>query len=162
MDSYGEEKGIKTVSESTIGNIIKRHKMFYQKSGRAYHNPESGWAKNRTKKNKRLRIKHSPKPREFGHILSDTVTRITDGVKDYFYSAIDAKLKFAVTLNYKRLTSRNIKDFYERFKTVYPGTIKRWQSDNGSENLGEFEDALKKSGIPHFFHIPDVLRLTLT
>ncbi|MBI2405222.1 hypothetical protein HYV22_03540 [Candidatus Gottesmanbacteria bacterium] len=29
------------------------------------------------------------------HILSDTVERITDGVKDYFLSAIDAKMKFA-------------------------------------------------------------------
>ncbi len=29
--------------------------------------------------------------------------------------------------------------------------IKVWQSDNGSENLGEFDKALKKEGIPHLF-----------
>jgi transposase InsO family protein len=87
-------------------------------------------------------------------ILSDTVKRITDGVTDYFYSAIDAKWKFALTLPYKRLTSRNMKDFYQRFKRVYPWTVKSWQSDNVSENLGEFDDLLKREKIPHFFSYP--------
>ncbi len=47
-------------------------------------------------------------------------TRPRDGIKDYFYSAIDAVGKFSLTLNYKRLNSKNMKDFYERFKSVYP------------------------------------------
>ena len=80
--------------------------------------------------------------------------RITDGIKDYFLSAIDATGKFALTLNYKSLNSKNMKDFYERFKSVYPCEIKVWQSDNGSENLGEFDKALKKDGIPHLFSYP--------
>ena len=148
--------GIKTVSESTIGNIIKRHNLsFARKTGKIYHNPNSKWAQNRVKKKKRLRVKHLPKPQEFGHIVSDTVTRITDGVKDYFYCAIDARLKFAITLNYKRLTSRNMKDFYMRFKSVYPGEIKAWQSDNGAEHLGEFDEHLEKEGIPHYFSYPN-------
>ena len=69
-------------------------------------------------KKKRLRVKHPPKPEDFGYIVSDTVERVTDGIKDYFYSAIDAKLKFALTLNYKRLTSRNMKDFSLLNKTI--------------------------------------------
>lgn len=147
---------IKTVSESTIGNIIKRHNLFHQKAGRYYHNPNSKWAMNEAKKTKRLRVKHSPKPKDFGYILSDTVIRLDNGVRDYYLSAIDAKLKFALTLNYKRLSSRNMKDFYHRFKQVYPKsiTIKTWQTDNGSENLGEFDDALKADQIPHFFSYP--------
>ena len=155
LDRYCMEKGLQSVSESTIGNIIKRHKLFFTKIGRVYHNPVSSWAQNRVKRKKRLRVKHSPKPEEFGYIVADTVTRITDGVKDYFYSAIDGKMKFAVTVNYKRLTSRNMKDFYRRFKGVYPGVVKSWQSDNGGENLGEFEEELKKEGIPHFFSYPN-------
>lgn len=154
LDKYCAKGGLKSPSESTIGNIIKRHKFFYQKSGRIYHDPNSKWAQNRVKRARRLKIKHPLKPEDLGHIVSDTVERITDGVKDYFYSAIDAKLKFALTLNYKRLTSRNMKDFYHRFKRVYPFTIKSWQSDNGSENLGEFDEQLKKDGIPHFFSYP--------
>jgi transposase InsO family protein len=154
LEKYGQGRGMKVPSESTIGNIIKRHKFFFQKSGRVYHNPNSKWAQKQVVKKKRLRVKHPPKPEDFGYIVSDTVERITDGIKDYFYSAIDAKLKFAITLNYKRLTSRNMKDFYLRFKEVYPGVITAWQNDNGAENLGEFDEQLMREGVPHFFSYP--------
>jgi transposase InsO family protein len=154
LDEYCVENKLKTISESTIGNIIKRHKFFYQKSGRIYHNPNSKWAQKRVKKRKRLRIRHPLKPEDFGHIVADTVERVTDGVKDYFYSAIDAKMKFAITLNYKTLNSRNMKDFYQRFKSVYPGTIKSWQTDNGKENLLEFDEELKREKIQHYFSYP--------
>ena len=115
-----------------------------------YHDPSI----KRPIKQKRLRVKRSPRHEDFGHIIADTVERVTDGVKDYFYNAIDAKLKFALTLNYKRLNSKNMKDFYERFRTVYPLQIKDWQTDNGSENLGEFDKALQKADIPHLFIYP--------
>ncbi|BCB96394.1 hypothetical protein JZK55_13160 [Dissulfurispira thermophila] len=154
LDEYCKDRGLKTVSEATIGNIIKRHNFFFQKSGRIYHDPNSKWAKNSKDRQKRTKVKYPPRHGELGHIVSDTVERITDGIKDYFYSAIDATGKFALTLNYKRLNSRNMKDFYERFKSVYPCEIKVWQSDNGSENLGEFDKVLKKDGIPHLFSYP--------
>ena len=154
LDKYCFEKGLKPTSDPTIGNIIKRHNFFYYKTGRLYHDPNSRWARRGVKKAKRLKIKHPVKPKDFGHIVSDTVERVTDGIKDYFYSAIDAKLKFALTLNYKRLNSRNMKDFYQRFKSVYPLPIKSLQSDNGSENLGEFDEQLKRDGIPHLFSYP--------
>lgn len=154
LDAYCKEKDIKPISASTIGNIIKRHNFFYQTARKVYHDPSSSWALKSRKKTKRLRVKHSPKPDDFGYILSDSVERITDGIKDYFMSAIDAKMKFSLTLNYKRLTSANMADFYQKFKKVYPGTIKVWQSDNGSENLGEFDAELKKDKIPHYFIYP--------
>jgi transposase InsO family protein len=153
LDEHCHRMGFKLVSESTIGNIIKRNKLFYQKAGRVYHDP-GRWVRRSRMKIKRLRVRYLPKPKEFGHILSDTVERVTDGVKDYFLSAIDAKLKFAVTLNYKRLTSANMKDFYERFKSVYPAKITHWQTDNGPENLGEFDKALREDKIPHLFIYP--------
>ena len=151
LDIYCREIGIPTVSVSSIGNIIKRHQFFFQKVGRMYHNPASKWAQR--KKGKRLRVRHSPKP-EYGYILADTVERITDGVKSYYMSAIDAKMKFALTLRYRRNTSSNMKDFYGRFKEVYPGSVKVWQSDNGSENLGVFDQQLQKDKIPHKFIYP--------
>lgn len=155
LDIYCRKLGIPTVSVSTIGNIIKRNHFFFQRSGRIYHDPASKWAQNQVKRKKRLRIKHSPKPAEYGHILSDTVEKITDGVKDYFMSAIDAKMKFSLTLNYPHNTSANMKDFYFRFKQVYPAKIKIWQSDNGSENLGVFDKQLEKDNILHLFIYPN-------
>lgn len=155
LDEYCQSIGIDSVSASTIGNIIKRHHFFYQKPNyRVYHNPNSAWARKATKRKKRLRIKHSPKPQGYGHILSDTVEKVIDGMKRYFMSAIDAKLKFALTLEYSRITAVNMKDFYSRFKEVYPGVIKVWQSDNGGENLGVFDRQLEKDGVPHLFIYP--------
>ena len=84
--------------------------------GRGDHHPASKWAQGQAKKKKRLRIKHPPKPRDFGDIITDAVERITDGIRDYFISAVDAKMKFALTLNYQRLTSKKRRDFYFRFK----------------------------------------------
>lgn len=154
LDKYCSKKGIPTVSTSTVGNIIKRNNFFYQDLRKTYHDPSSKWAIKARKKTKRLRVKHSPKPSGFGYIVSDAVERITDGIKDYFISAVDARMKFGLTINYKRLTSANMKDFYLRFRNVYPGKIIAWQSDNGSENLGEFDEQLAKDNIPHFFIYP--------
>jgi hypothetical protein len=155
LDEYCRLIDIPPVCASTIGNIIKRHHFFYQKPNyRVYHDPNSAWAKKTVKRKKRLRIKHSPKPQDYGHILSDTVEKVVNGLKRYFMSAIDAKLKFALTLEYKNITSSNMKDFYQRFKAVYPLKIKVWQSDNGSENLGVFDAELIKDDIPHLFIYP--------
>lgn len=154
LDKFCRQKSLKTTSESTVGNIIRKNHFFFQKAGRIYHNPASKWADKRLMKPRRIRIKHAPKPEDFGHIMADTVVRIIDGIKHYFYSAIDIKLKFVLTLHYKRLNSRNMKDFYDRFKTVYPGIIKDWQTDNGLENLGELDDELNRQNILHIFSYP--------
>jgi transposase InsO family protein len=154
VDQYCKEKRLPQISESSIGNVIKRHKMFYRKSGRIYHDPGYWRASRKNTSHSRLRLKHPMKPEEFGHIVSDTVERITDRIKDYFYNAVDAKGKFALTLNYKKRTSRNMKDFYQRFQKVYPYVIESWQSDNGGENKGEFDEQLRKDGIPHYFSYP--------
>jgi len=159
LDPFCRKCGIKPISVSTIGKIIKRHNFFFQPQGRVYHNPDSKWATHPRKKKKRLRVRYSPKVKDFGHIISDTVEQVTDGVKDYFISAIDIRVKFALTLPYKQLNSSNMKDFYEHFKQVYPLTIRDWQSDNGLENLGEFDEQLSRDGIPHYFSYPKCPRI---
>jgi transposase InsO family protein len=154
LDQYCQKERLPSISESTIGNVIKRNKFFFQKKGKTYHDPSSKWALSQVKKTKRTRVKHAPKPAEYGYVNSDAVERITDGIKEYFISAIDVKMKFALTLNYKHLTSENMLDFYHKFKKVYPSKILTWQSDNGSENLGLFDQQLKKDQIPHLFIYP--------
>jgi transposase InsO family protein len=154
LDVYCAQQGFKRLSASTIGNLIKKYRLTVLKSGRLYHNPNSGWAQNQAQKTKRPRVKHSPHPQEFGYILSDTVERVVDGLKYYFYNGIDAKMKFALSLMYPRLNSQNNQDFYQRFKQVDPGTIRIWQTDHGQENLGVFDAALVKDGIPHVFSYP--------
>ena len=39
LDEFCQSKGLKPIAESTIGKVIKRNKLFYQKTGRIYHDP---------------------------------------------------------------------------------------------------------------------------
>ena len=154
LDKFCLKKGISKISESTIGKIIKRKNFFFQSQGRIFHKPSSAYLRRMRLKKTRIRVKYAPKPVDFGHIQSDVVEIVEHGIKRYLFDAIDIRMKFAFSHPYKRITSFNNCDFYEKFKSVYPGEIKDWQTDNGSENLGLFEDKLKKDSIPHLFTYP--------
>ena len=154
LDKYCKEHGIRSVSESTIGKIIKRNKLFFQKTGRVYHDPSSKVAQNALKKKKRLRVKHPPKHTEFGHFQADSSYLFLDGLRRYMISAIDSTMKFAFSSCYSYLSSRNGRDFFRRLERVYPLSIKSVQTDNGSEFLGDFDEYLKSQHIPHYFSYP--------
>jgi transposase InsO family protein len=157
LDEYCEKIGIPSVSASTIGKILKRNNYFFQKSGRIYHNPSSGWAKR--KNNKRLRVRYSPEYKESGHFEMDSVTIFVDGMRRYILSAIDTYSKFSFSACYASLSSRNAKDFVQKLGEVYPGKIKSIQTDNGSEFLGECDEYLKKKSIIHYFTYPKCPRI---
>jgi hypothetical protein len=160
VDVFCKQNSLPLISVSTIGRIIKRkHIYFPSNSGRIYHNPNSKWATNSVNKKKRLRVKHAPKPKDYGYILSDTVEKIIYGVKRYFISAIEIKSKITLTLEYSRLNSANMTDFYFRFRQFYPLTVKFWQNDNGGENLKHFDKQLETDGIPHLFIYPHCPRI---
>jgi len=159
LDRYCNSAGINSISESTIGKIIKRHKLFYQKSGRTYHSPSSKNTVYSLKRKKRQRVKHPPKHEDFGHLQADSLAQFSDGIRLYILSAIDSKLKFSFSACYSHLSSRAGKDFFGKLQTVYPLNIKSVQTDNGLEFLGEFEDYLKTQNIPHYFTYPRCPRI---
>jgi hypothetical protein len=45
LDEYCTRHGMKSISESTIGNIIKRYQLYFQKPDKIYCNLQSKWAK---------------------------------------------------------------------------------------------------------------------
>ena len=151
--NYCKETGLIPIKESTIGKVIKRNNLFYQRQGRMYHAPNSWHARNKTKVRK-FRIRYSPKHKELGHIQMDTILRFQDGIKYYFYSAIDTKGKLALCLPYKTLTSANTFDFYQKLTQVVPYKILSVQNDNGLEFLGLFDAYLQARGIQHVFTYP--------
>jgi len=153
LDRYCKSENLPFYSEAKVGRIIKAYKLFYPKQGRLYHNPSSKYAQNKAKA-KRLRVRYSPKPKDFGYIQMDTVLRLVDGVKYYFYDAIDIKGKFALSLPYKSLNSQNTVGFFKKLRFICPFEIKSVQTDNGLEFLGEFEKYLKSLKIPHLFIYP--------
>ncbi len=154
LDRFCQAQGLKPIAECTIGKVLKREGLLRPVAGRVYHDPNSAWARGVVRRKPRLRARRSPRPEEFGHIVSDTVEHVTAGIKMYFINAIDARMRFALTVPYKRLSSENMVDFLGRFRQVYPDVIRIWQSDNGSENCGRFEQALEKALIPHYFSYP--------
>jgi len=153
LDNFCREEKLPIYSEAKVGRIIKFHKLFHQREGRLYHNPSSGYAQNKAN-GKRLRIRYSPKPADFGYIQMDTVVRLVDGVKYYLYDAIDTKGKFALSLPYKHLNSANTLDFIKKLIFVVPFEIKSVQTDNGLEFLGLFDEYLRQEKIPHIFTYP--------
>jgi len=154
LDEFCLSENIKTISVPTIGRIIKRNNFFFYKQGRMYHNPASKWAQNSVKRKKRERIKHSPKPKDFGHIQIDTVLKVIDGQRWYMYQAIDVKGKSALSLTYKTLNAKNTIDFFKKFTFFLPSQVVIVQTDNGPEFLGDFDEYLKQQNIIHLFTYP--------
>lgn len=162
VDAYCSKEGLPAIQESTIGKVIKRNNFFFHKSGKIYHNPNAKWARNKVKRKKRDRVKKPPKPTSFGYIEMDTVIKFVDGVRAYFLTAIDVKLKFAFSLPYGKLASSTTVDFFKKLQLVYPGKITTVQTDNGLEFLGDFEEYLKQQHIRHCFIYPRCCKINGT
>lgn len=152
LDQYCQKEAVPSIEVSTIGKVIKRNGFFFQKQGKVYHDPTSGYAKR--KKAKRQRVRFAPKPTEVGYLEMDTVLYFVDGIRNYFYSAIDVKSKFVFSYQYKHLNSQNTVDFFKKVELVYPFPITTVQTDNGLEFLGDFEPYLQQKQIPHVFIYP--------
>lgn len=157
LDKYCKAEGIPCVQESTIGKIIKRNNLFYQKTIRIYHDPSKNYK--RANRRERARAKYAPKPQKLGYIEMDSIVLFVDRIRYYIYSAIDVRGKFAFSLLYKSLNSSNTVDFFKKFERVYPVRITHVQTDNGLEFLGEFEEYLKNKQIPHIFIYPRCCRI---
>ena len=160
LDRHCEAWGIHLPGVSTIGKIIKRQGLFFQRSGRVYHDPNSHWARNAGKRRPpRARVRYAPHPQEWGHLQLDTMVRQLDRLKLYFYSAIDVRTKVAFSLPYSRLSSRHAKQFLERVQEWCPLPVREVQTDNGAEFEGEFDAYLRGRGIAHRWTYPRCPRI---
>ena len=148
IDEYCKQERIKEISESSIGLIIKKNNMFYQPT---YSLPIH---KARRKRERVERVKYSPKVKEIGYIVADTVVVRENGITRYFYNAIDVRSRFSFSYYFKEQTSSNMIVFYNMFKKVFPYKITTWQNDNGHENLGDFQKLLKEEKVKQVFSYP--------
>ena len=150
LDSWCLEQGYPVISVSTIGKVIHRHHLFFQRHHRAYHDP----GKPQRQKPVRQRVRYSTTPKQLGHLQLDTVVKFHDGLKRYALSCMDTASKFSLTLVYPSLTSATALDTLMKFQLVYPIPIKSVQTDNGLEFQGVFEQYLTKHSVPHYFTYP--------
>jgi len=148
LDEFCAEHGLKTISVSTIGRVIKDKKIFHHRIKVSHFGKIKG-----VKKRKKLR-----KPKEFvnatpGDLVEiDTVVRFIQQVKRYVITAVDVSSRYTFAWSYQRLNSANAKDFFRRLELACPFQIKHVQTDNGSEFCKYFTSYLREQNTIHFWN----------
>ena len=114
VDEDCKEKGIKSVSSSTIGRIIKRYNLFFRPKKITHF----GKVKEIRRK-KKLRRK-GYKPQRAGDLIQvDAIVLFVDGIKRYNLTGVDVKSKFAFGYAYSSLRSKG------GFRTLRK-SLRRW------------------------------------
>ena len=113
------------------GRILSGKRLsFYGKTGNLIEKKQI--------KRKKLRRKDY-NPEKVGDLLQiDTIVKFINGIKRYIVPAIDLKLDFGFAYGYAGASSQNTKDFFSKLEMVSPFSIKRMQTDNGSEFEKDF------------------------
>ena len=150
LDQFCEARGLKQISASTIGRVIKDKRIYHHRQKVSHF----GIIKT-TKRTKKLR-----KPKDFiadnlGDLIEiDTIVKFDWGIKRYIITAIDTNTRYAFAWSYRRANSHNTRDFFQKLEQVFPYQIKRIQTDNGSEFHKYFRSYLKEQNVIHYWNYP--------
>ena len=153
-----QHAGIKPVSESTVGRIIHdlKEKGRLPKSNKITINARSGKLVVREPKLRKKKTRRKGfLPQKAGDLIQmDTISIFTNGLKRYIFTAIDVSTRFAFAYAYKSNSSACGSDFLVKCLKVVPFSIRRIQTDNGSEFAKHFEQCCQEKGLVHFFNYP--------
>ena len=141
------EKGIK-VSPSTVYRVLKQTKLIERIKNKRIEK------KNKKRANKK-RIRKGLKATFPGEVVQIDVKHLPQkGATYYQFTAIDKYTRLSYAKVYTTKSSRKAKEFLEEAREYFGFEIKKVQTDNGSEFLGEFDRYLKEEGIQHYFSYP--------
>ena len=153
-----QRAGIKPVSESTVGRIIHdlKEKGRLPKSTKVTINARFNKLVAREPRPKRKKARRKGFiPQKPGDLVQmDTVSIFVDGIKRYIFTAIDISSRFAFAYAYKSNSSAHGSDFLNKCLQVAPFSIKRVQTDNGSEFAKHFDQLCQQKQLNHFFNYP--------
>ena len=156
---YCEERGLKAVSESTVGRVIADLKAAGRLPGRGVrHVVVNGngylYCKKGISRRKKIR-RNGYQPQEPGDLVQmDSLRVFHDKIKRYIITAVDLKGRFGFAYTYDKLNSRNASDFLDKLIEVAPFEIGHIQTDNGNEFDKDFAIAIRDSPIQHFHNYP--------
>lgn len=145
VDAYAKELGITSLAESTIGKVIKRRHLTFEK--KVYPQKQQN-------KFKKFRVRKSPKVVSSGFIQMDSIVVYINYEKHLFISVMDIHTKFAHVVYVDDLKSATAKRVLKEFQTLNPTPIHTVQTDNGSEFLKSFHAYLDEQQIKHQFIYP--------
>lgn len=150
--------GVKPVSESTVGRIIRdlKDKGKLARSNKVVINGLTGNLMVREPKSKKKKLRRKGfNPKQPGDLVQmDTVAVFVAGLKRYIFTAIDLNTRFAFAYTYASNTSANGNDFLGKFLKVAPFALRRVQTDNGSEFAMHYDQYCQDNGLTHFFNYP--------
>lgn len=158
LDAFCLTLGIQSISESTIGRVIKdlKDKSILPNRVKLTVSGRTGKLINRKPalRQPKLRVK-SFKPKAAGDLVQiDAVSIFIYGLKRYIITSIDINTRFAFAYSYKTLSSYTATDFMIKLQKVAPFKIKRIQTDNGSEFHKIFRAYVKEQNIIHYYNYP--------
>ena len=133
------------ISASSIGRILKRKGLIDKKTSREHK---------KASQNPKLRARGTRYQYPGSHVEIDTKHILGEGFKLYQFTAIDSVTRQRILRVYPRITSRQGKEFLVEVIKKFPFRVKNVQTDNGSEFLGDFQQACHKLGITHYFAYP--------
>lgn len=137
-----------TLSDSTVGRIIKKHNLFF--------NPPYRNKKQRYRSVSRKRLSKDYPIRVAGDLIESDMKHMPFlGQKRYCFVGIDCVGKAMVVKVSSTASSMQNSALIEQIKQTFPFTIRSWRNDNGSENLKSFHQALHKAGIAQYFTHPN-------
>jgi putative transposase len=148
--------GIPAPAEATVGRILAGLK----KAGKlTLHtqlkfNGKTGSLREKvpTPKKKKLR-REGYLPAAPGDLLQlDGVLTFAEGKRRYTFTAVDVVSRWAFSRVYKTASSRNGADFLRELLKAAPFQVIRIQTDNGSEFMKEFGEAVETLLLTHFFN----------
>ena len=130
---------------STIGKIIKRNHLFFDKPTYGYHDPN----RKKPEKKQKIRVIYAPKPAAGGYVELDTIETIVGTLRRYTITAIDVKLKVAYAQTFKSKTAANALLVLKTIASMLPVAIHTVQTDNGSEFMNVFDAYCTTNHVKH-------------
>ena len=139
-------------SSSTIGRIIRKKEFFFRKSKlKLSYSRNTSIERKRADKSLRYLAPGSLLQIDTKHLNT------TFGKKFYQFTAIDCKTRIKYARCYSSISSFSGKLFLEEVQLFFSFPVQNIQTDNGSEYLRHFHQALKEikeEQIPHYFSYP--------
>jgi transposase InsO family protein len=141
------EKGIK-ISPSTVYRLLKQTNLIEKIKNKRLE-------KKRRRKINKKRIRKGLKATFPGEVVQIDVKHLPQKGRTYYqFTAIDKYSRLSYAKVYATKSSRKAKEFFIEVMEYFGFEIKKVQTDNGSEFLGEFDRYLEEKGIEHYFSYP--------
>lgn len=148
---YCQPMGLSFPAVSTIGKIIKRNHVFFDKPTFGYHDP----GRKKYQRRKKERVRFAPRPHSGGYVQLDTIETIITSIRRYTITAIDVKLKVAYAQTFKTKSAANALTVLKDIEAMLPVSVQTLQTDNGSEFEGEFDRYCRQKKIIHKWIYPE-------